>query len=160
MKRSLSEWWNSSWWITDTAVCLLLVYVHALDNDRFSSPGEDNRVIVRTLEGWILSSGQVAVSSLGMYRSPPLSQHRWGEHTDVFLTGEGGDVWVWCDRRREVMSLELPDSTNLTVNLGSGDQMIASPIRATYLRATSITWPCHTPITQNAPCLLWPAMPK
>lgn len=57
-------------------VCLLLVYVHALDNDRFSSPGEDNRVIVRTLEGWILSSGQVVVSSLGMYRSPPLSQHR------------------------------------------------------------------------------------
>lgn len=59
-----------------STVCLLLVYVHALDNDRFSSPGEDNRVIVHTLEGWILSSGQVVVSSLGMYRSPPLSQHR------------------------------------------------------------------------------------
>lgn len=48
------------------AVHLLLVYVHALYNDRFSSGGEDNRVIVRTVEGWILSPGQVVVSALGM----------------------------------------------------------------------------------------------
>lgn len=38
------------------------------------------------------------------------------------LTGEGGDRCVSCDRRRDVgvmmtSSLELPDSTDLTVNL-------------------------------------------
>lgn len=37
------------------------------------------------------------------------------------LTCEGGDRCVSCDRRREVRvmmtSLELPDSTDLTVNL-------------------------------------------
>ncbi len=155
LKHVISVRVNSSWWITDTAVCLLLVYVHALDNDRFSSPGEDNRVIVRALEGWILSSVQVVVSSLGMYWSPPLSQHRWGEHTDVFLTGEGGDGWVWCDRRRS--SYQTPLTWLWT--WGQETQWLP-PIRGTYLRAISITWPYHTPITQNSPCLLWPAMQK
>ncbi len=80
------------------------------------------------------------------------------------LTGEGGDGWVWCDRRREVGAtlLRLSYQTPLTWlwTWGPGDQMIASPIRAKYLRAISITWPYHTPITQNSTCLLWPAMPK
>lgn len=155
------------------AVRLLLVYVHALYNDRFSSGGEDNRVIVRTVEGlWFLLL--VCRNRLPCHNKDKASTRMLAQVVFFFtrsiliagvqdeLTGEGGDRramiqrlvkgrGVWC-----CLGYRTPLTWMWT--WGQAKKMIVFSITETYPRDISITWPYHTEATQNATGLLWPAV--